>query len=81
MPRLSERERTIREGRAMMARGYRDAGWSIRAIAKELRVGIATIYRDLDACSTSVPFMTVPRPKRNTHGTPAENVVPLRRQA
>jgi transposase-like protein len=65
----------------MMARSYRDAGWSLRAIARELRIGIETVRRDLKACPASVSFMAPHRPKRDTSGTAGENVVRFRRQA
>jgi len=81
VPRLSEREREIRAGRAIMARQRRDAGWSLEAIAGELRVSIRTVRRDLESSDTSVAFMPAPKPKRHTNVTSDSNVVLLRRQA
>jgi lambda repressor-like predicted transcriptional regulator len=79
MPRLTEREQTIRLGRAIQARQLREAGWSLRAIGKKLRVSEATVRSDLRKCAASAQLVPAPERKVRTSYADASNVIALRR--
>ena len=82
MPRLSAREQDIRVGRAIQARQLRDHGWSLRAIAKELRIDKRTVQRDLESGVSGALGSTRPRKRpTNATGKPGSNVIELRRKS
>ena len=82
MPQLSQREYEIRDGRAIQARQMRDAGWSLRAIAKRLRVSEWTVRQDLKPVASARFGVHAPRKPRTSHASnqpESGNVITFRR--
>jgi transposase len=64
-----------------MASQMRDAGMSLRAIAKKLGVSEGTVRNDLRKCETSAKFMAPRCPKLRTKSAQIADVIPFMRSS